>query len=85
MDYENNAIRIGNGLGMMAIPDASAGGPARTKPGTASSHLPHLDQPGTEPCLSFGMADRCSRRHRGGCLQASQKEAQKCLSSKGFS
>ena len=31
------------------------GRPARTKPGL--DHLPHLDQPGTAPWLSFGLAD----------------------------
>ena len=31
------------------------GRPARTKPGTALDHLPHLDQPGTAPWVSFGL------------------------------
>ena len=33
------------------------GRPARTKLGTGLGHLPHLDQPGTAPWLSFGLAD----------------------------
>ncbi len=33
------------------------GRPARTKPGPASAISPHLDQPGTVPWLSFGLAD----------------------------
>ena len=31
-------------------------------------HLPHLDQPGPAPRLSFGLADAVPA-HRGGCLQ----------------
>ena len=33
------------------------GRPARTKPGTGLGHLPHLNQPGMVPWLSFGLAD----------------------------
>ena len=32
-------------------------------------HLPHLDQPGTSPWLSFGLADGCSSRRQGSCLR----------------
>ena len=51
------------------------GRPARTKPGTAVppaschslGHLPHLDQPGTAPWLSFGLADAVPAHRVAAC------------------
>ena len=47
-------LRMEHNKGMMA--PRERGRPARTMPGTASAISPHLDQPGTAPWLSFGLA-----------------------------
>ena len=51
--------------GMMA--SWERGRPARTKPGHSLGHLPHLDQPGTEPWLSFGLADAVPAHRVAAC------------------
>ena len=46
------------------------GRPARTKPGTASDISPHLDQPGTAPWLSFGLANAVPTNRMDACKLA---------------